>query len=137
MTRSHQGALEHPAAPQGPSRETPTPLYPSVTSEIVARRRELAPPTHDAFREWSKQVFAAGALDAKSKQVIAVAVAHVTQCPYCIQAHTKAALRKGATDQELMEAIWVSAEMRAGGAYAHATLALHAATDAGSSHGGA
>ncbi|CAM5596389.1 hypothetical protein ATER59S_03557 [Aquamicrobium terrae] len=60
----------------------------------------------------------------KVKQLIAVAVAHVTQCPYCIKGHTKAALRHGATQQELMEAIWVAAEMRAGGAYAHSALAL-------------
>lgn len=44
--------------------------------------------------------------------------------PYCIRGHTKAALRHGATPEELMEAIWVAAEMRAGGAYAHAALAL-------------
>jgi AhpD family alkylhydroperoxidase len=69
-------------------------------------------------------VFAAGALDEKTKQLIAVAVAHVTQCPYCIQVHTRAALRKGAGEKELMEAIWVAAEMRARGAYAHSTLAL-------------
>jgi AhpD family alkylhydroperoxidase len=65
-----------------------------------------------------------GALPAKTKQLIAVAVAHVTQCPYCIRGHTKAALRHGATREELMEAIWVSAEMRAGGAYAHSALAI-------------
>jgi AhpD family alkylhydroperoxidase len=54
-------------------------------------------------------------------------VAHVTQCPYCIRGHTKAALRKGASESELMEAIWVAAEMRAGGAYAHSILALDTA----------
>jgi alkylhydroperoxidase/carboxymuconolactone decarboxylase family protein YurZ len=48
----------------------------------------------------------------------------VTQCPYCINGHTKAALRAGATSEELMEAIWVAAEMRAGGASAHSTLTL-------------
>jgi alkylhydroperoxidase/carboxymuconolactone decarboxylase family protein YurZ len=48
----------------------------------------------------------------------------VTQCPYCIKGHTKAALRHGATRQELMEAIWVATEMRAGGAYAHAAISL-------------
>jgi AhpD family alkylhydroperoxidase len=58
------------------------------------------------------------------KQVIAVAVAHVTQCPYCIKGHTKLALRQGASREELMEAIWVAAEMRAGGAYAHSALAI-------------
>jgi AhpD family alkylhydroperoxidase len=63
-------------------------------------------------------------LPAKTKQLIAVAVAHVTQCPYCIKGHTKAARQHGATPEEIMEAIWVAAEMRAGGAWAHSTLAL-------------
>lgn len=71
-------------------------------------------------------MFAEGALPEKTKQLIAVAVAHVTQCPYCIDGHTKLARRKGASPEEIMEAIWVAAEMRAGGAYAHSTLALHA-----------
>ncbi len=62
----------------------------------------------------------------KTKQLIAVAVAHVTQCPYCIDSHTKIAGRKGATKEEIMEAIWVAAEMRAGGAVAHSVIALHA-----------
>jgi AhpD family alkylhydroperoxidase len=99
-------------------------VYPPATADSARTRKELAPETHDAFQAFSRQVFADGALDQKTKQLIAVAVAHVTQCPYCIQGHTKAALRKGATEQELMEAIWVAAEMRAGGAYAHATLAI-------------
>ena len=49
---------------------------------------------------------------------------------YCIQGHIKAALRKGADEQELMEAIWVAAEMRAGAAYAHSALALEMIADA-------
>jgi alkylhydroperoxidase/carboxymuconolactone decarboxylase family protein YurZ len=53
----------------------------------------------------------------------------VTQCPYCINGHTKAARRSGATAEELMEAIWVAAEMRAGGAYAHSTLMLATLTE--------
>ena len=44
----------------------------------------------------------------------------------CIRGHTKAAMRKGASEQETMEAIWVAAEMRAGGAFAHSTLAIDA-----------
>ncbi|WP_202803363.1 carboxymuconolactone decarboxylase family protein [Pedobacter arcticus] len=55
---------------------------------------------------------------------MAIAVAHVTQCPYCIRAHTKQAMRKGVTKEEIMEAIWVASEMRAGAAYAHATIAM-------------
>ena len=112
------------------------PLYPPPSAELHERRRSLAPDVEDAFLEFSKKVFADGALDGKSKQLIAVAVAHVTQCPYCIRSHTKAAVRKGATERELMEAIWVAAEMRAGGAYAHAALALDAAGHAHHEHSG-
>jgi AhpD family alkylhydroperoxidase len=99
-------------------------VYPHSTPDISHRRRQLAPRQHAAFDAFGKAVFADGALPAKIKQVIAVAVAHVTQCPYCITGHTKAALRAGASPEELMEAIWVAAEMRAGGAFAHATLML-------------
>ena len=102
------------------------PMYHPTTPEIAARRKELAPQIHDAFLAFSHAVFAEGALPEKTKQLIAVAVAHTTQCPYCIQGHTRLATRKGASPQEIMEAIWVAAEMRAGGAYAHSTLALNA-----------
>ncbi len=101
-------------------------LYHPTTGDIARRRKELAPEVHDAFEAFSKAVFTEGALDEKTKQLIAVAVAHTTQCPYCINGHTKLAHRKGASDEEIMEAIWVAAEMRAGGAYAHSTLALEA-----------
>ena len=104
-------------------------LYPRPSAELARQREHDAPETHQAFLEFSKQVFEPGALDARTKQLIAVAVAHVTQCPYCIRAHTKAAIRQGASEYELMEAIWVAAEMRAGGAYAHSLLALDAAAD--------
>ena len=99
-------------------------MYPPATSDIGARRRELAPAIHEAWDGFSKAVFAPGALDEVTKQLIAVAVAHVTQCPYCIRGHTRAALRHDASAAEIMEAIWVAAEMRAGGAYAHAAVAL-------------
>lgn len=99
-------------------------MYHPTTPEIHKLRKELAPRTHDAFEAFSHAVFAEGALPEKTKQLIAVAVAHTTQCPYCIRGHTRLARRKGNSDQEIMEAIWVAAEMRAGGAYAHATLAL-------------
>ena len=102
----------------------PDAMYPSSTRELAQKRRELSPDTEAAFQAFSQTVFADGALPAKIKQIIAVAVAHVTQCPYCIKGHTKAAVRHGATEKELIEAIWVAAEMRAGGAYAHSVLAI-------------
>ncbi len=100
------------------------PIYPHPTRELAHERHRLAPATDDAFRAFSRQVFAAGALPSVTKQLIAVAVAHVTQCPYCIRGHTEGAVRAGATPEQIMEAIWVAAEMRAGGAFAHSTIAL-------------
>jgi len=99
-------------------------LYPAPSREISERRSRLAPAPAEAFRAFSKAVFADGALPERTKQLIAVAVAHVTQCPYCIRGHTRTALSKGATPEEIMEAIWVAAEMRAGGSFAHSALAL-------------
>src|SRR3954469_22057789 len=106
-------------------------MYPAATGELAEERKRLAPKPAEAFAAFSRSVFQDGALPVKTKQLIAVAVAHVTQCPYCIRGHTKAALRQGATPEELMEAIWVAAEMRAGGAYAHSALALEAMNEAG------
>lgn len=100
-------------------------MYPESTPEIAQMKKELAPAQYEAFRNFSRAVFAEGALPEKTKQLIAVAVAHVTQCPYCITGHTKLAASKGASPEEIMEAIWVAAEMRAGGATAHSTIALH------------
>lgn len=99
-------------------------MLPKPSAELNRQRKSLAPESNDAFMSFSKQVFSDGALDVKTKQLIAVAVAHTTQCAYCIKGHTKAALRAGATDKQIMEAIWVAAEMRAGGAFAHSNVAL-------------
>jgi len=107
-------------------------LYPATTRDLTRMRRELAPGPDGAFNEFGKAVFADGALPTKTKHVIAVAVAHVTQCPYCIRGHTRAALREGATNHELMEAIWVAAEMRAGAAFAHSIIALDEMGELGS-----
>src|SRR5690606_40486707 len=79
----------------------------SLHDALPIYRRSLAPDAEAAFRQFSQTVFQEGALPRKVKQLIAVAVAHVTQCPYCIEGHTKAATREGATAEEIMEAIWV------------------------------
>ena len=99
-------------------------MYHPTTPQESRRRKELAPHIHDAFTDFSKAVFADGALPEQTKQLIAVAVAHVTQCPYCIQGHTALALRSGNTQEQIMEAIWVAAEMRAGAAWAHSLKAV-------------
>ncbi len=99
-------------------------LFPPATPKMSKQRASLAPDQVEAFRNFSKEVFKEGALDAKTKQLIAVASAHITQCPYCIKGHTKQAKKNGASNEEIMEAIWVASEMRAGAAYAHAALAI-------------
>ncbi|HJU87390.1 MAG TPA: carboxymuconolactone decarboxylase family protein [Gemmatimonadota bacterium] len=101
-----------------------TDVFVKSTPELAATRKALAPDIHEAFQAFGKAAFAEGALPVKTKQLIAVAVAHVTQCPYCIRGHTRAAVRHGASSEEIMEAIWVAAEMRAGGSYAHSVIAL-------------
>ena len=99
-------------------------LYPPASREITKAKEELAPEMMDAWRNFSRTVLKEGALPEKTKQLIAVAVAHVTQCPYCIKGHTRQAMQKGASKEEIMEAIWVAAEMRAGAATAHAAIAI-------------
>lgn len=100
------------------------PIYPQMSKQHSETREALARETLSAWRGFSNRVFADGVLPAKTKQLIAVAVAHVTQCPYCIRSHTSQALKTGANPSEIMEAIWIAAEMRAGAAVAHSTLAL-------------
>lgn len=99
-------------------------LYSVPTPENAQMRAKATPEIMEAWRNFSRTVFKAGALDEKTKQLIAIAVAHVTQCPYCIHSHTEQAVRKGCTNEEIMEAVWVAAEMRAGAAYSHSTLAM-------------
>lgn len=82
---------------------------------------ENAPEAAKAFWAFDKAAFAAGALSAHTKQLIAIAVALTTQCPYCIELHNRAAREAGATDAELAEAALVAAAMRAGAAVTHAT----------------
>lgn len=96
-------------------------------SKPVGHRQTHTPAIEESWQAFSRRVFEAGALDKKIKQLIAVAVAHVTQCPDCIRGHTRAAIRTGADEVELMEAIWVAVEMRAGAAVAHSKLAFESA----------
>ena len=65
-----------------------------------------------------------GKIPRKYRELIALAVAHTTQCVYCIEAHTKAAKRVGASKEEVVEAVLLAAALRAGGAATHGTLAL-------------
>ena len=104
-------------------------MYNKENLTRIKKLNQLAPEAMKAFWAFDRLAVAEGAIPVKFKELIAVGVAVTTQCPYCIDGHTKAALRVGATPEELMEAIWVAAEMRAGGAYAHSTLMITTATE--------
>jgi AhpD family alkylhydroperoxidase len=82
---------------------------------------ENAPEVMKAFWEFDKATFKPGAIDVLHKQLMAVAVALTTQCPYCIELHRRAAREAGATDQMLAETAMVAAAMRAGAAVTHAS----------------
>jgi len=84
----------------------------------------LAPQVMKAFWEFDKASVAAGAIPVKYKELIAIAVALTTQCPYCIEIHRGNAGKAGATEAEIVEAAMVAAALRAGAAVTHATHGL-------------
>jgi AhpD family alkylhydroperoxidase len=83
-----------------------------------------APEAMKAFWAFDKAAMAAGSISSKNKELIALAVAFTTQCPYCIEIHTKRAREAGATEQELAEVVAVAAALRAGGAITHGSHAM-------------
>ena len=85
---------------------------------------ELAPDAFRAFVAFDEAVVKGGVVPLKYKELIAVAVALTTQCPYCIAIHARKAKAAGATEQELAETTLVAAALRAGGAMTHGTHAL-------------
>ena len=90
----------------------------------LKKMEALAPEVMKAFWAFDKASVAEGAIPVKYKELIAVAVALTTQCPYCIQIHSDNARRAGATDTEIVEAGMVAASLRAGAAVTHTTHAL-------------
>jgi AhpD family alkylhydroperoxidase len=90
----------------------------------IKRMNTLAPEVMKAFWAFDTAAVAEGAIPVKYKELIAVAVALTTQCPYCIEIHTGNARKGGATESELTEAAMVAAALRAGASVTHATHAL-------------
>lgn len=85
---------------------------------------ELAPAGFKGFLAFDEAAFSEGAIPLKYKELMAVAVALTTQCPYCIEIHAKKAKKAGASEQELAETTLVAAALRAGGAMTHGTHTL-------------
>jgi len=99
-------------------------MYNKENLTKIKKMNELAPEAMKAFWAFDKLAVAKGAIPVKYKELIAVAVAVTTQCPYCIEIHAANARRAGATETELTEATIVAAALRAGGAITHAMHAL-------------
>ena len=78
-----------------------------------------APELWKKFLEWYNAVFQEGALTEREKALIALAVAHAVQCPYCIDAYTTASLEKGSTPEQMTEAVHVAAAIRGGASLVH------------------
>lgn len=100
--------------------------YHTDTKEQYGKLSGLKPELLQSFSVFNTKAFEEGALSQKVKELIAVAAAHITQCPYCITGHTKRAKQVGATDEEITEAIFVAVAMNAGASMAHSTVAMKA-----------
>lgn len=83
-----------------------------------------APEAMKSFWAFDKAAMAAGAIPVKYKELMALSVAFTTQCPYCIEIHSKRAREAGCNDHEISEAVIVSAALRAGAAITHGTHAF-------------
>ena len=80
---------------------------------------EDAPELWQKFSQWYGAVFQEGALSEREKALIALAVAHAIQCPYCIDAYTQACLKKGSNSEQMMEAVHVAGAIRGGASLVH------------------
>jgi len=93
----------------------------------LTRMKDLeanAPEAMKAFVAFDKAALAEGAIPVKHKELMALAVAFTTQCPYCIELHSNKARETGASDREIAESVLVAAALRAGGAITHGTHAM-------------
>src|SRR3954464_13300585 len=90
-----------------------------------------APDLAEKFFAWYGAVFADGALSAREKSLIALAVAHAVQCPYCIDAYSKEALEKGSDPDQMTEAVHVAAAIRGGASLVHGIQMRNHATPIG------
>jgi AhpD family alkylhydroperoxidase len=99
-------------------------MYKKENLAKVKKMDSLAPQVMKAFWAFDQAAVAEGAIPVKYKELIAVAVALTTQCPYCIDIHSANARKAGATDAEIAEAAMVAAALRAGASVTHATHVL-------------
>lgn len=90
---------------------------------------EFQEPLAKKFFDYYGEVFAEGALTAREKALIALAVSHTVQCPYCIDAYTSDSLEKGCTEEQMMEAVHVAAAIRGGASLVHGVQMMNKAKE--------
>ncbi|MBD0384013.1 carboxymuconolactone decarboxylase family protein [Paenibacillus sedimenti] len=104
--------------------------YDSSNLNRIPELMKLAPQAAASFLNFEKDIYhTSEAIPLKTKELIAIAVAHVTGCPYCIDVHVKKCKALGGTREEIFEAVLVAASTRAGAILSHATHALFAFED--------
>jgi AhpD family alkylhydroperoxidase len=106
-------------------------LYEKSYFSRLPELNDLAPDAFQAFVQFDKAAMAPGKLTGKLKELIAVAVAHTTGCPYCIDVHVNGAKKQEVTKEEMAESIFVAAALKAGSAAAHGVNALNAYDESG------
>ncbi|WP_342587212.1 carboxymuconolactone decarboxylase family protein [Methylobacterium terrae] len=99
-------------------------MYDAANLKKLPALKSLAPEAMGAFEALDKAALADGAIPRKYKELMALAVALTTQCPYCLEVHREAAKKAGATEQELAETVFVAVALRAGAALTHGTHLL-------------
>jgi|SRR5665213_4220987 AhpD family alkylhydroperoxidase len=99
-------------------------MYDMKNLEKLKSLQTNAPEAMKAFWAFDKAAMAAGAIPVKYKELMALAVAFTTQCPYCIEIHAKKAREADASEQEIAEVVVIAAALRAGAAITHGTHAL-------------
>ncbi|MGQ0557869.1 MAG: carboxymuconolactone decarboxylase family protein [Nitrospiraceae bacterium] len=96
-------------------------MYETTNIKKLPKLGSKASEAWQAFVAFDKAALADGAIPKKYKELMAIAVALTTQCPYCIEIHADAARKAGASEEELAETGFVAAALRAGAAVTHAT----------------
>ena len=90
---------------------------------------DFQPELAEKFFAWYGDVFKEGALTAREKSLIALAVSHAVQCPYCIDAYTGDALKKGADEEQMMEAVHIASAIKGGAVLVHGVQMMNKAKD--------
>lgn len=106
-------------------------LYKKEYFGRIVEWRKYAPEAFQAFFKFNDQALAEGKLSIKLKELIAVAVAHITGCPYCIDLHVNNAKKTDSSKEEVAEAIFVATALKAGSALAHGVNGLNAYDEIG------